>query len=41
MSEMLSSIGAGGVVIEDPNEIRRQIESPDSLDYADQDLWIL
>jgi len=35
VSEMLSSIGAGGVVIEDPNEIRRQIESPDSLDYAD------
>ncbi len=37
VSEMLSSIGAGGVVIEDPNEIRRQIESPDSLDYADQE----
>ena len=37
VSEMLSSIGAGGVVIEDPNEIRRQIESPNSLDYADQE----
>ncbi len=37
ISEMLSSIGSGGVVIEDPYEIRRQIESPDSLDYADQD----
>lgn len=37
ISEMLSSIGSGGVVIEDPNEIRRQIESPGSLDYADQD----
>jgi ribosomal protein L11 methyltransferase len=37
ISEMLTSIGAGGVVIEDPNEIRRQIESPDSLDYADQE----
>ena len=37
VSEMLTSIGAGGVVIEDPNEIRRQIESPDSLDYADQE----
>ncbi len=37
VSEMLSSIGAGGVVIEDPNEIRRQIESPDSLDYADKE----
>lgn len=35
ISEMLSEIGAGGVVIENPNEIRRQIESPDSLDYAD------
>jgi len=37
ISEMLSSIGSGGVVIEDPNEIRRQIESPGSLDYADED----
>jgi ribosomal protein L11 methyltransferase len=37
VSEMLTSIGAGGVVIEDPNEIRRQIESPNSLDYADQE----
>lgn len=37
ISEMLTSIGAGGVVIEDPNEIRRQIESPNSLDYADQE----
>lgn len=35
VSEMLTSIGAGGVVIEDPNDIRRQVESPDSLDYAD------
>lgn len=37
VSEMLTSIGAGGVVIEDPNDIRRQIESPDSLDYADDE----
>jgi ribosomal protein L11 methyltransferase len=37
ISEMLTAIGAGGVVIEDPNEIRRQIESPGSLDYADQE----
>lgn len=37
VSEMLTTIGAGGVVIEDPNEIRRQIESPNSLDYADQE----
>jgi len=35
ISEMLSEIGAGGVVIENPNEIKRQIESPGSLDYAD------
>ena len=35
VSEMLTSIGAGGVVIEDPNDIRKQVESPDSLDYAD------
>jgi len=35
VSEMLTSIGAGGVVIEDPNEIRRQLESLDSPDYAD------
>ncbi len=37
VSEMLTSIGAGGVVIEDPNEIRRQIESPGSIDYADEE----
>ena len=35
VSEMLTSIGAGGVVIEDPNEIKRQLESLDSPDYAD------
>ncbi len=35
VSEMLTSLGAGGVVIEDPNEIRRQLESLDSPDYAD------
>ena len=37
ISEMLTSVGAGGVVIEDPNEIRRQLESPNNLDYADQE----
>lgn len=37
ISEMLSSIGAGGVVIEDPNDILRQIEAPGSLDYADEE----
>jgi ribosomal protein L11 methyltransferase len=35
VSEMFTSLGAGGVVIEDPNDIRRQIEAPGSLDYAD------
>ena len=37
ISEMFTSIGAGGVVIEDPNDIRRIIESPESLDYADEE----
>jgi ribosomal protein L11 methyltransferase len=37
IAEMLTTIGAGGVAIEDPDEIRRQIESPDSLDYAGKD----
>lgn len=37
VSEMLTSIGAGGVLIEDPNDVRRQVESPDSLDYADDE----
>lgn len=34
--EMLTQIGAGGVVIEDPNDIRREISKPNSLDYADE-----
>jgi ribosomal protein L11 methyltransferase len=34
---MLTSIGAAGVVIEDPNDIRRLIEAPGSLDYADDE----
>jgi ribosomal protein L11 methyltransferase len=37
ISEMLNTIGAGGVAIEDPNEIRREIQKPNSLDYADDD----
>jgi ribosomal protein L11 methyltransferase len=37
VSEMLTTIGAGGVAIEDPNEIRREIMKPNSLDYADDD----
>lgn len=35
ISDMLTTIGAGGVTIEDPNDIRREIEKPNSLDYAD------
>ena len=37
VSEMFTSIGAGGVVIENPNDIRKLIESPGSLDYADEE----
>lgn len=37
VSEMLMSIGAGGVAIEDPNDIKRQINSAESLDYADDE----
>lgn len=37
VTEMLTSIGAGGVAIEDPNDIRREIEKPNSLDYADEE----
>jgi ribosomal protein L11 methyltransferase len=35
--EMLTVIGAGGVSIDDPNEIRREISKADSLDYADDE----
>jgi len=37
ISEMLTSIGSGGVAIEDPNEIKREIEKPNTLDYADDE----
>lgn len=37
ISDMLTTIGAGGVVIEDPNDIRKEIEKPGSLDYADDE----
>ena len=37
ISEMLTTIGSGGVAIEDPFDIRREIEKPDSLDYADDE----
>lgn len=36
VSDMLTSIGAGGVAIEDPNDIRRELENPNTLDYADE-----
>ena len=35
--EMLTQIGAGGVVIQDPDDIRREISRPNSLDYADEE----
>ncbi len=37
ITEMLTSIGAGGVAIEDPNDIIRELSKPDSLDYADDE----
>lgn len=37
ISDMLTSIGAGGVAIEDPNDIRRELEKPNTLDYADEE----
>lgn len=37
ISEMLMSIGAGGVAIEDPNDIRTEISKAGSLDYADDE----
>lgn len=37
ISEMLTTIGAGGVAIEDPNDIRMEIAKSGSLDYADDD----
>lgn len=37
VGEMLTSIGAGGVAIEDPNDIRREVAKPNTLDYADDE----
>ncbi len=37
VTDMLTGIGAGGVAIEDPNDIRREIEKPNTLDYADEE----
>jgi len=39
VSEMLTSIGAGGVAIEDPNDIRKELLKPGTLDYADQEFF--
>jgi ribosomal protein L11 methyltransferase len=37
VTEMLTSIGAGGVAIEDPNDIISELSKPDTLDYADDE----
>ena len=37
ISEMLVSIGAGGVVIDDPEDIRKEVAKPGTLDYADDE----
>lgn len=37
VTEMLTSIGAGGVAIEDPNDIISELSKPDTLDYADEE----
>ncbi|OPZ85485.1 MAG: Ribosomal protein L11 methyltransferase [Firmicutes bacterium ADurb.Bin419] len=37
ITEMLTSIGAGGVAIEDPNDIISELSKPDTLDYADDE----
>ncbi len=37
VSEMLTSMGAGGVAIMDPFDIRKEILKPNTLDYADDE----
>lgn len=37
ITEMLTNIGAGGVAIEDPNDIISELSKPDTLDYADDE----
>ncbi len=37
VAEMLTTMGAGGVAIKDPFDIRKEIEKPGTLDYADDD----
>jgi ribosomal protein L11 methyltransferase len=39
VSEMLTSIGAGGVAIKDPFDIRKELLKPDTLDYADEEFF--
>lgn len=37
VSEMLTSMGAGGVAIKDPFDIKKEILKPNTLDYADEE----
>lgn len=37
VSEMLTTLGAGGVAIKDPFDIRKELSNPNTLDYADDD----
>ena len=37
VSEMLTTLGAGGVAIKDPFDIRKEILKPNTLDYADDE----
>ncbi len=37
VSDMLTTMGAGGVAIQDPFDIRKEIQKPNTLDYADEE----
>jgi len=37
VSYMLTSIGAGGVAIHDPNDIKREAQKPNHIDYVDDE----
>ena len=37
VSDMLTTMGAGGVAIKDPFDIRKELENPNTLDYADDE----
>lgn len=39
VAEMLTTMGAGGVAIKDPFDIRKELEKPDTLDYADEEFF--